>query len=498
MIFSSPVFLFLFLPVVLLAYFAGGRRLRNGVLLIASLLFYSWGEREVVLVMISSILGNFGFGIWAERSRASGGRLAVATAVVFNIGLLVAYKYANWIWAGLSSALATLGLSDEGLPPIARVFSPALEAIGIADSPLPEDWSIRLPIGISFFTFQALSYVIDVYRGQARVQRNPVHFGVYISLFPQLIAGPIVRYKDVAEQILTRVVTVDGFAWGVRRFVLGLAKKILVANTVAQTADSIFGLPTAQLSPAVAWLGIVCYAIQIYFDFSGYSDMAIGLGRMLGFRFLENFNFPYISTSITEFWRRWHISLSTWFRDYLYIPLGGNRKGPARTYVHLVTVFFLCGLWHGASASFIVWGLYHGLFLVFERLGLGDFLAKRHASLRHAYTLVVVLVGWVFFRAESLGHAIGYLTAMAGLQEGGLAFPFLLHWNTALALGLLAGVLGSMPIVPLIVRWRERQTRRLIGVAYEGSALVLLAVLFFAVALELAAGSYNPFIYFRF
>jgi alginate O-acetyltransferase complex protein AlgI len=226
--------------------------------------------------------------------------------------------------------------------------------------------------------------------------------------------------------------------------------------------------------------------------------MAIGLGRMLGFRFLENFNFPYVSRSITEFWRRWHISLSSWFRDYLYIPLGGNRKGSTRTYVNLIVVFLLCGLWHGASMSFVVWGLFHGLFLVFERLGLGAFIAKRHAALRHLYVLVVVLVGWVFFRAESLGHALGYLAAMGGLQEGGVAFPFLLHWNSTLALALFAGALGSMPLVPAISAWRERQTRRLVGVAYEASALVVLAVLFFAVALELAAGTYSPFIYFRF
>ncbi|MEE8467510.1 MAG: MBOAT family O-acyltransferase [Planctomycetota bacterium] len=410
MVFSSPTFLFLFLPLVLVLHLVLGKRLRNAGLLAASLLFYAWGEGFLVAIMLLSIATNWGLGLWVARARAAGGgKRAVAVSVAFNLGLLVTFKYANWIWASLSSLLGALGLMDGGLPPMAEVLGPPLEALGLTDGSLPADWGIRLPIGISFFTFQAMSYVIDVYRGEAEIQRNPVHFGVYIALFPQLIAGPIVRYRDVAQQIRERTVDLTGFAWGVRRFVVGLGKKMLIANVVGHAADRIFALTPAELTTSAAWLGLVCYTLQIYFDFSGYSDMAIGLGRMLGFRFLENFRFPYVSRSVTEFWRRWHISLSTWYRDYLYIPLGGSRRGPGRTYLNLLIVFALCGLWHGASWSFLVWGLFHGAFLVVERLGLGAALERRPAVLRHAYLLAVVMTGWVFFRAETLTQALEYL-----------------------------------------------------------------------------------------
>ena len=289
---------------------------------------------------------------------------------------------------------------------------------------------VLLPIGISFFTFHAISYVIDVYRRDATAQKSPVHAALYLLLFPQLIAGPIIRYRDIADQLARRVVTLDDFAYGVRRFVIGLAKKVLIANVVAGPADQIFAMPPAELSTAHAWLGIVCYTLQIYFDFSGYSDMAIGLGRMFGFRFPENFRWPYIATSVTAFWRRWHISLSTWFRDYLYIPLGGNRVSPARRYRNLVTVFFLCGLWHGASWNFVIWGLWHGSFLVIERVlhAIARQISPRrdHAIAAHpeslawpiwphVYTLVVVMIGWVFFRAETLPGAIAFLRSLAGL-----------------------------------------------------------------------------------
>jgi len=483
MLFSSTVFVFLFLPLVLGLYFALGRRARNLVLLASSLLFYAWGEKLLVGLMLLSITANYGFGRWLGRAGGRG-KLIVALAVAFNIGLLVFFKYADWLW-----------LSLQGEPGIgAWISSPGLRKLL-----LTEEGGVRLPIGISFFTFQALSYVIDVYRRQAEVQKDPIDFALYIALFPQLIAGPIVRYHDVASQIISRIVTRELFAEGVRRFVIGLGKKMLVANVAARVADDVFAIPGGELPAAVAWLGVVCYTIQIYFDFSGYSDMAIGLGRMFGFRLLENFNYPYVSKSITEFWRRWHISLSSWFRDYLYIPLGGNRRGPARTYFNLVCVFLLCGLWHGAAWNFLAWGLFHGCFLVLERLGLGRWLEARHAAVRHAYVLLAVMLGWVLFRAPSLGHALDYLAAMSFLQAGdALTHTPELWLDPVVVLALLAGVIGSTPWLPRLAHGLAEPGRELRRTALGALGLVLLMGVLLLSALELSAGTYNPFIYFRF
>jgi len=473
LVFSTPLFLFLFLPVVLLASALAPRAARNAVLLAASLLFYAWGEQEIVLVMIASIAVNWTIGLWVGRRRS---RLAIGLAVAFNLGLLVAFKYSNFLADNLSPLLVTLGLPALELEPI------------------------RLPIGISFFTFQALSYVIDVYRRDGPPQRHPVDFGLYIALFPQLIAGPIVRYRDIAAQLLERRRTRAGFAEGVRRFVIGLAKKVLIANTVAVSADSVFALEPGAMTPATAWLGVACYTVQIYFDFSGYSDMAIGLGRMLGFRFLENFRWPYVSQSITEFWRRWHISLSTWFRDYLYIPLGGNRGRPILTYRNLVLVFLLCGLWHGASWSFVVWGAFHGVFLVLERAGLGAAIARMPRAARHGYALLVAVVGWVFFRAETLTQALGILRVMAGLGgPGDPAEPPALHYDTTTVAALVVGAVGSAPVLPALGRWRERIAGRpLAGPAVELASVASLVTLLVVSASFLASGTHNPFIYFRF
>ena len=513
MLFSSPVFVFLFLPLVLGLYFVVHPRLRNALLLVASLFFYAWGEPQMVVVMLLSILANWGFGLWLAAVREGGrGRLVVAWATVFNLGLLIFFKYADWLWSVAGSALVALGALEAPPPPVATLI-PAGSAW--RDALVDPSGTIHKPIGISFFTFQAFSYVIDVYRRDAPVQKNPLDFGLYVSLFPQLIAGPIVRYKDVAEQILARAVTREGFAYGVRRFVVGLAKKMLVANVVARAVDGwdngipgIFAIPAAELPPSVAWLGIVCYTLQIYFDFSAYSDMAIGLGHMLGFRFLENFQWPYVARSVTEFWRRWHISLSTWFRDYLYIPLGGNRLGPAVTYRNLLLVFFLCGLWHGASFSFVVWGLYHGAFLVVERVGLGAFLERRPAVLRHAYTLLVAMVGWVFFRAHDLEHALGYLQrmfdvrALFGVEVGRPAVHHVDLWlDPLLATVIVAGVVGSTPWVAKLAGWHRRREQAgpsAAGLGLEVAGLAAIAALFALSACELAAGGYNPFIYFRF
>jgi alginate O-acetyltransferase complex protein AlgI len=398
MVFSSSIFLFLFLPGVLLVHFLLPSRFRNLWLFIASLFFYAWGEVIYSLVMLASIAINYTFamliGRQLERRNATTLlRLAVST----NLLLLIVFKYANFIAAQMNCLLTWLGIgSVELVEPI------------------------HLPIGISFYTFQAMSYVIDVYRGEVEVQRDPLKVGLYITLFPQLIAGPIVRYRDIAAQILSRSIQFADFTYGVRRFIIGLGKKVLIANTLAGPADKIFSCAPENMTPAVAWFGVACYAMQIYFDFSGYSDMAIGLGRMLGFRFLENFNYPYIARSMTEFWRRWHISLTTWFRDYLYVPLGGNRRGPLKTYANLLTVFLLCGLWHGANWNFALWGLFHGFFLIIERAKWNWHTPISLRPLAHVYVALVCMISWTFFRADTLANAFSLLSLMFGIVHTAL------------------------------------------------------------------------------
>jgi len=486
MVFSSTIFLFLFLPVVLAAYFLTPRLFKNLLLLVASLFFYAWGEGFYVGIMFASILVNYLAADQINRFRSTPrGTTFLVVAVIANLGLLAYFKYANFVVDNLNAVLSGLGFAPITMDPV------------------------HLPIGISFFTFQALSYVIDVYRKDAQAQSNPINVALYISLFPQLIAGPIVRYRDIAHQITARTHTLSLFSEGAQRFIIGLAKKVLIANPLGLVADQIFAIPTEQVNAGLIWLGVLCYSLQIYYDFSGYSDMAIGLGRMLGFRFLENFNYPYISRSLREFWRRWHISLSNWFRDYLYIPLGGNRCGPWRSYFNLVTVFFLCGLWHGASWNFVVWGLLHGTFLIFERLGLTRILALFPAILRHAYVLLFLMVSWVFFRAEDLSHALSYLAAMIGEGRGdGLVYHAGLYLNREVVVVLIVAVIGSAPVFPWLkqiylraVRRRQAETHAHLSptdfaVAFGYSSL-LAALLILSVS-YMASGTYNPFIYFRF
>jgi alginate O-acetyltransferase complex protein AlgI len=476
MVFSSPIFLFLFLPITLGVYFALPGRARNIWLLGTSLVFYGWGEPKFILVMLASITTNFLLALWIDRAGdRDRARLPLTLAVVANIGLLATFKYADFIAGNLNALLGELQLPPFALP------------------------SIALPIGISFFTFHALSYVIDVYRGEAPVQRNPLTLGLYIALYSQLIAGPIIRYHDVAHQLVERSVDRADFAYGVERFIVGLGKKVLIANSLAGPADLIFSIPGDQLTLPVAWLGLACYTLQIYFDFSGYSDMAIGLARMVGFRFLENFNYPYISQSLTEFWRRWHISLSTWFRDYLYIPLGGNRVAPWRIYVNLLIVFFLCGLWHGASWNFVVWGLFHGAFLVAERMRLAQWMATWRAPFRHLYALLVVMVSWVFFRAASLPEAWNYLYAMAGQSpSSGVDYPIALYADAQTLLAMMVGIVASTPVLATVKRWRDSLSSHgsVIGTSMiEATAQMLILM---TSVMLLAAGTYNPFIYFRF
>jgi len=474
-VFSTPVFLFLFLPLTLALYALAPRSWKNPILLLLSLLFYAWGEGFFVGVMLASIGTNYLFGLGVERFRGGGGaKLVLGLGVAANLTLLGVYKYANFIIDSINPLLGAVQLSPVNLDPV------------------------HLPIGISFFTFQAMSYLIDVYRREAPARHNPLHVALYIAMFPQLIAGPIVRYSQVAKELVDRRVGLDDFAYGVRRFIIGLGKKALIANPMGATADQIFALSSGDLTSGIAWLGIICYTLQIYFDFSGYSDMAIGLGRMFGFTFPENFNYPYISRSIREFWRRWHISLSSWFRDYLYIPLGGNKKGATRTHMNLLVVFFLCGLWHGASWNFVIWGLLHGAFLVLERGPFGRMLDALPSLMRHLYVVLVVMVAWVFFRIESFPDAVAFLSAMAGMAQGdGQTQHVMLFLDNEVIVTLIAGIIGACPWLPTLGRLRERLSGATDGML-EGVSVVALVAVFLVSAMSIAAGTYNPFIYFRF
>lgn len=486
MVFSSTIFLFFFLPLVLLGYLLVGSKGRNLFLLLASLLFYAWGENFYLLIMLVSIGMNWLFGLLINNAHVCGrnGNVSLVVAVVANLGLLGFFKYANFFVDNLNAFLSALQI------PLLIEIQP-----------------VHLPIGISFFTFQALSYVLDLHRRETTVQKNLLKFALYKSLFPQLIAGPIIRYKDVALEIEHRTITLEDFAYGARRFIIGLGKKVLIANVLGRSADYIFSLPADRVPASLAWLGAIAYTLQIYYDFSGYSDMAIGLGRMFGFHFLENFNYPYISRSIKEFWRRWHISLSSWFRDYVYIPMGGSKGGPIRTYFNLFTIFFLCGLWHGASWTFVIWGLYHGSFLVLERTVLMQrLLEKMPNGLRHLYVCVVVIVGWVFFRADTMAHAIAFLSAMVrpGTPELFNSQIFLTI-NREFYLVLVLAIIGSAPLAGYFDRLRallnlgQQNVAGWIGARTLASVsfLFLGFVLLYSIA-SILGGAHNPFLYFRF
>ncbi|KAB2864866.1 MAG: MBOAT family protein, partial [Exiguobacterium chiriqhucha] len=365
------------------------------------------------------------------------------------------------------------------------------------------DPEIPLPLGISFFTFQAMSYVIDVYRKDGQVQRNIFDLALYVSFFPQLIAGPIVRYQTVADEIVDRRETIDDFVSGIQRFVIGLGKKMILANSAGYVADQIFGMPAGEMSTTLAWIGIIAYSLQIYFDFSGYSDMAIGLGRMFGFHFLENFNYPYISRSVSEFWRRWHMSLGSWFRDYVYIPLGGNRQGEWKTYRNLAVVWFLTGIWHGASWTFIAWGVYYGVFIMLERAFLGKWLKAMPSWLSLSFTLFVVIIGWVFFRADDFPYAIAYLQTMFGLHGGPLFDQQALYYLVQYGVVLLVAIIAATPIPRIVVGkflsqelddTKTTATRRIVGLVRVSGVLVL----FFLSISYIVSSTFNPFIYFRF
>ncbi|MCQ2532314.1 MAG: MBOAT family protein [Saccharofermentans sp.] len=459
MVFSSTVFLFIFLPALLVVYHVVPRILKNYVLLAASIAFYAWGEPKNVFIMILSIVVNYILGLLVERFNKQK-KVFLVLAVVYNLAMLFVFKYLNF----------SVGI-------INTIFRSNVQIAQIA-----------LPIGISFYTFQILSYVIDVYRGEVKAQKNFFHLALYVSLFPQLIAGPIVRYSDVEKQIVDRKVDLNKFREGAIRFCVGFSKKVLIADQVAGYVDQIFG--GAYPSIISYWVGIIAYSLQIFFDFSGYSDMAIGLGKMFGFDFLENFDYPYISQSVQEFWRRWHISLSSWFRDYLYIPLGGNRKGTVRTYINLCIVFFMTGLWHGASFNFIVWGLFYAVFLVIERLGFKNVLAKLPRVIRHLYAILVAMFGWIFFRAETLTAALQYIKGMFVLQGKDFA-KFVFVINPMYIFFIVVGIIFCMP---------HNKIKDLVN-KHEATMIIadFVKVLVFALAISYMLGSgFSPFLYFRF
>jgi alginate O-acetyltransferase complex protein AlgI len=443
-----------------------------------SLLFYFWTEGNYLLVLIASLLGNYGFALLIEKYGRNGkgrrGKITLSIAIAFNIGLLIFFKYLDF----MARQLGSLGMLTGFASAVPRIY---------------------VPIGISFFSFKALSYVIDVYRKDVRAQKNIIDYGLYHSFFPQVLAGPIARYRDMASQMIGRRMTLEGFRAGMERFIIGLGKKVLIANQLGPLVDQVFSLPLTRLSCPAAWLGIICYTLQIYFDFSGYTDMAIGLGRMFGFDTPENFNYPYIARSVREFWRRWHITLSEWFRDYLYIPLGGNRGSSYRTYCNLLVVFLLCGMWHGASWTFIVWGLWHGLFLAFERTKPGSKLS-RLGILSHLYTCLVFVSGWVFFRSADMTQAVNYLKAMVGLNVRGPAQPFAALIDAKVIALLLIGTIGSTPAMRDLVRRIGSHTEARLSLVATRQ-LVTTAVLFGIFILSLSATSYDvykAFIYFKF
>ncbi len=467
MVFSSFFFLIVFLPLFLTVYLVSKNNFKNYILLFFSLGFYYYGEKKLIVFLIISILGNWLAAILIERYRKIylKSKCILTAGIALNLCLLGYLKYANFFIENLNSILNI----------------PSIDVI--------------MPIGISFYTFQAMSYIIDVYRAEIKANRNLIPVATYISMFPQLIAGPIVRYSTVEHELHHRNhFKLEDFSKGTNRFIIGLSKKILIADTMGSCADEIFTIPLDMINTPLAWIGIIAYSLQIYFDFSAYSDMAIGLGRMMGFHFLENFNYPYISKTITEFWRRWHISLSSFLKDYLYIPLGGNRKGSLRTYINLFIVFILCGFWHGASWNFILWGAWFGFFLTLERLlKVNNLTNTRFSVLQHLYTLIVVIIGWVFFRSENITNSIIYLGKLFGYGNSEGIRPWYDYLTSLTLFCGLVGILFSMPIYPIIMKKLKNKETLHWGMIFASSIILLVLGL-----LKLTAESYSPFLYFRF
>lgn len=465
MIFSSVLFLFYFLPIVLFVYYISPKKIKNFILLVASLVFYAWGEPTYIVLMIFTIVLNYHMALVISESKSQSKRKRVLVeAIVIDLLILGYFKYYGFFIDSINS-----------------IFSTNIEVKQLA-----------LPVGISFYTFQTLSYVIDVYWKKVNVQKNIITFGTYIAMFPQLIAGPIVKYSDVEKQMVKRPINMDNFGLGAERFILGLGKKVLLANNIGMLWDTISATDLSQLSVLSAWLGMIAYTFQIYFDFSGYSDMAIGLGRMLGFKFMENFNYPYIADSVTDFWRRWHISLSTWFREYVYIPLGGNRVGAAKHIRNLLIVWALTGFWHGASYNFLMWGLYYGVLLIIEKYALGKVLNKLPNVVRWLYTILIVMIGWIFFAAPDLSWAVDYIKVLFG-SNGVFCDATSLYYLESNFLLLLILSISATPALKYIFDWLKGQKSGGILI----SIVIQIAILVLATAF-LVNASYNPFLYFRF
>ncbi len=479
MLFSSLVFLYIFLPVTLLVYYVINPKLRNSFLFLASLIFFAWGGVSYSLILIISIILNYVIGIQINKRHRR--KTWLIAGIVLNLAFLIVFKYTNFIIENVNSAFNWLEI------------------------PTVKNPKIILPIGISFYTFQSISYLVDVFRKTNDSQKSIINLGLYIALFPQLIAGPIVRYHDIQKQINQRIHSVDKFQQGIKRFIIGFAKKVIIANTMGYVADQVFALNVDSIVPLFAWIGIIAYSLQIYYDFAGYSDMAIGLAKMFGFDLLENFNFPYVSKSIKEFWRRWHISLSSWFRDYLYIPLGGNRLGNGRTILNLLIVFFVTGFWHGASWNFLAWGLVHGFFLIIERTRFGYILDKLPSFVRSFYTLFIVVMAWVLFRAENLNFAIEYYKVL--FSTGSSEFDYfqlikILNYETIVVfiIAVFGAMGGFMQIKGLLIKLLDI-TRLSVQKIELLKDLVYVCFMIFVLLYgtgSLVIDSYNPFIYFRF
>lgn len=471
MVFSSAVFLFVFFPVTMILYYIPGRNeekdisRKNLILCIASLIFYAWGEPVYIVLMCLSILFNYHLGLDMEshRSNQKKMKMLLVFGVAFNLFLLGFFKYSGFFADNIGAFLG-LEIEHEVLP---------------------------LPVGISFYTFQILSYVIDVYNGRVRAQNKIVNFAAYITMFPQLIAGPIVQYRDIEKQLVSRTVTIDNFYDGIIFFIRGLGKKVLFANTIGAVYSDIMASSISEASVVTAWICIICYTLQIYFDFSGYSDMAVGLGKMFGFEFVQNFNFPYKAYSVTDFWRRWHISLSSWFRDYVYIPLGGNRKGLARTIINIFIVWSLTGMWHGAAWNFIAWGMFYGVLLILEKFVLAPYLEKIPSFLRHTGTLIVVMIGWVFFSCESIAQVSDFLGALVGLGGNGFIDSQAKYLLSENFFAIFAMGLSAAGVFDMISTREETRT-------YKICKCVMYMIIFIFSIVYLVSETYNPFLYFRF
>lgn len=471
MVFSSTVFLFLFLPAVMILYYVAPRKVRNLILFIFSLVFYAWGEPVYVFLMLISTVVAYITGLLSDKTKQGRKpwvpKVSLLVAILWNMGLLLFFKYTNFFISNTND-----------------LFGMNIRLLGL-----------ELPIGISFYSFQTLSYVIDVYRGNVAAQKNYLTLGTYVALFPQLIAGPIVRYKDVAKQLETRKETLGQFSQGVVRFAVGLGKKVLLANSIGALFDAISSTPQSEMSVTAAWLGIIAFTFQIYFDFSGYSDMAIGLGKMFGFDFLENFNYPYISDSITDFWRRWHMSLSSWFRDYVYIPLGGNRKGKLRQCINIMIVWFLTGFWHGANWNFMIWGVYFGVILLCEKLFLLKALSRIPNIIGHIYALILIVIGWGIFAFEDFGKLTQNFKNMFGLSDISFINDQSVAWLVSYSLTFVILIIASTPLIKKLGSFVRNGFPVLYSCVLQPAVVLSLLVLSTA---YLAGGSFNPFLYFRF